>query len=255
MMTRYRAILAYDGSAYRGFQRQADGIVTIQGAVEAAITRITKQTAHVIGAGRTDTGVHATAQVISFDVVWKHSADDLLRAINTVLPDDIALQEIVVLAESSQFHPRFSAVSRLYRYDIIHSVVRQPSRRLYAWQLRQTLNVEAMREAAQLLIGTRDFGAFGKPTQGDITIRNVTRSEWDIKNTELHYYIEANAFLQHMVRRIVGHLTDVGRGVHSVDEFQAVMHNAQIMPRWKIAPPQGLFLVKVLYPDDSLGMR
>jgi tRNA pseudouridine38-40 synthase len=246
-MTRYRATLAYDGTAYQGFQRQADGVPTIQGAVEHAIARVTSCEVSMIGAGRTDAGVHATGQVIAFEVVWKHGVDDLFRAINAVLPDDIALQDIAALAESSTFHPRFDAVSRLYRYDIIQSAVHQPTERLYAWRIRPPLDVEALQQAAAMLVGERDFGAFGNPPKGDNTVRRVTRSEWTTDNRRLHYFIEANAFLQHMVRRIVGHLVDVGRTTRTLDEFQAVIAGAQIVPNWTIAPPQGLFLVKVDY--------
>src|SRR5512143_20604 len=117
---RYRATLAYDGTAYTGFQRQAEGLVTVQGAVEQAINKVTEQAVTVIGAGRTDSGVHATGQVITFDVTnWNRGDEVLLRAINANLPGDIALQDLSPAPPG--FHPRFSAQSRLYRYDVVQA--------------------------------------------------------------------------------------------------------------------------------------
>src|SRR5262245_56052776 len=116
MVIRYRATLAYDGTAYLGFQRQAGNAPTIQAAVETAITAVTGQQVTVIGAGRTDTGVHALGQVIAFDVDWSHSPEELMRALNALLPEDIALQSIT---RQPGFHPRFDATSRVYRYYIL----------------------------------------------------------------------------------------------------------------------------------------
>src|SRR5262245_31730658 len=127
---RYRATVAYDGTAYLGFQRQAGDAPTIQGTLERAIQAVTQQTATVVGAGRTDTGVHALGQVIAFDVEWGHSDDDLLRAINANLPNDIAFQDI---ARQPDFHPRFDARSRVYVYQLIQSLHRQPLLRYRAW--------------------------------------------------------------------------------------------------------------------------
>ncbi len=252
---RYRATLAYDGTNYCGFQRQAAGIPTIQGEVEEALAAVTGQTVTVIGAGRTDTGVHAAGQVIAFEVVWKHSADALLNAINAVLPDDIALQDVVALGERA-FHPRFDAVSRLYRYTIYVSVQRDPLLRQRAWQVYRPLALDAMRQAASLLPGVHDFGAFGQPPQGENTVhartsvREVLRSEWTTEDRLLIYRIEANAFLQHMVRRVVGMLVTVGRGAMTPDEFEAIFRSGQIAPGATLAPPQGLVLERVKYPGE-----
>jgi tRNA pseudouridine38-40 synthase len=247
---RYRALLAYDGTGYNGFQRQAAGIPTIQGTVEDAIAAITGQQVTVIGAGRTDTGVHASGQVIAFDVAWKHSTDRLLNAINAVLPDDVALQ---TLAESGEFHPRFDAVSRLYNYTVYPAAQRDPLLRHHVWHVRTALDLGVMQQGAALLIGEHDFGAFGKPPQGESTTRVVLRSEWTHEDERLLVYrIEANAFLQHMVRRIVGMLVGVGRGVLTVEEFTAVFQSAKIMPGIALAPPQGLVLEQVKYPGARL---
>lgn len=251
-MTRYRATLAYDGTAYQGFQRQAQGIPTIQGAVEDAVFRVTQQTATVIGAGRTDTGVHATGQIIAFDVEWTHEDRDLLRALNALLPDDIALQDI---RQQEGFHPRFDASSRLYRYMVVEANQRQPLLVRTSWQVRPVIHLEAMQTAAQMLIGKHDFAAFGTPPQGENTVRDVFRSAWDAQQhsfgRRLVYEIEATAFLQHMVRRIVGMLVEVGRGRLDVSEFEHIFHRADLSLTKAVAPPQGLFLERVFYPGDA----
>ena len=144
---------------------------------------MTGQPVTVIGAGRTDTGVHASGQVIAFDVAWKHSADALLNAINAVLPDDIALQDDGGVGRSRSrgergFHPRFDAVSRVYKYTVYPAPQRDPLLRQRVWHVRAALDVAAMQQAAALLLGEHDFAAFGQPPQGDNTVRTVMRSEW-----------------------------------------------------------------------------
>ena len=256
---RYRATLAYDGTRYDGFQRQVSGIPTIQAAVEEAIAQVTAQAVTVIGAGRTDTGVHAAGQVIAFDVAWKHSSDALLQAINAVLPDDIALQNLAKVQQAASgeivpgergFHPRFDAVSRVYKYTVYPAAQRNPLLRNSVWHVRASLDGEALQQAAALLFGEHDFGAFGKPPQGENTVRKVMRSEWASDGNLLIYHIEANAFLQHMVRRIVGMLVTVGRGAMTVSEFEAIFQRGEIVAKAPLAPPQGLVLEQVKYPSE-----
>lgn len=254
-MTRYRALLAYDGTAYQGFQRQAGDTPTIQGAVESAIAAATGKAATVIGAGRTDSGVHATGQVIAFDVEWQHEDAALLRALNALLPDDIALQE---LTRHEGFHPRFDAVLRVYKYTLVVAPQRQPLLRHRAWQVRQPLDSVVMQQAASLLVGEHDFATFGKPPQGESTIRRVETSEWartpataDQPFEQWTYTIAANAFLQHMVRRIVGSLVQVGRGKWTVEQFRTAFERARLLEAITLAPPQGLVLAQVLYPDEG----
>jgi len=257
-MSRFRATLAYDGTAYIGFQRQTNPR-TIQGTLERAILRVTKQEVTVIGAGRTDTGVHAIGQVITFGVVWKHSDEILLKAINAALPNDIALQNLTRLTgDASTFNPRFDAVKRLYRYTLYESRQRQPLLTRFAWQVYPSLNVGAMRQASALLIGTHDFGAFGKPPKGgDNTVRTVYRSEWlpqpETFGVRWEYVVEANGFLQHMVRRIVGMVVDVGRGWTTLEQFETAFRNAKIDHAVTVAPPQGLVLEHVTYKDRIAG--
>lgn len=248
MTVRYRATLAYDGSAYQGFQRQAEGIPTIQGAVEAAIQQITGQRVTVTGAGRTDTGVHASGQVIAFEAAWKHTDSDLLRALNAVLPADIALQD---MCQQPGFHPRFDARARLYRYTVINTPQRQPLLRQRAWHVWGRLERDVMQAAAALLVGRHDFATFGQPPQGSSTIRTLFCSEWvfypEQSGQRLVYSVKGDAFLQHMVRRIVGMLVDVGLGASDLTGFEQAFRAADIQYSGTMAPPQGLVLEAVDY--------
>jgi tRNA pseudouridine38-40 synthase len=251
---RYRAILAYDGTNYRGFQRLAGDEPNIQSMVEAAIARVSGQQVTVIGAGRTDTGVHATGQVIAFDLAWRHEEDDLLRAINATLPDDIAVQRLDRAEQS--FHPRYDASSRTYQYFVYEAQIRQPMMARMSWwvhpPIHQRLDVDKMNWAAAKLLGSHDFASFGTPPQGESTRRHVFRSEWEIEvptqGTRLiSYCIEANAFLYHMVRSIVGSLVEIGLGRMTITEF---IDAFQAKDRGRIgwlAPPHGLTLVEVKY--------
>lgn len=245
---RYRATLAYDGGAYLGFQRQKDGIPTIQSSVEKAISSVTQSEVTIVAAGRTDTGVHAQGQVIAFDVDWKHDDAVLLRAINANLPDDIALQSI---SQQANFHPRYDALSRRYIYHLYQSEYRQPLLEKYAWHITFELDLLDMQQAASLLIGEHDFAAFGQPPQGTNTVRHIFVSEWTQNNDEnirrYSYTIEATAFLYHMVRRIVGNLVEVGRGRLSVRDFEQILQDADLAKAKNLAPPHGLVLDSVRY--------
>lgn len=250
MQLRYWGTLAYDGTAYQGFQRQAEGVPTIQAEVERAAATVIGQPVTVLGAGRTDAGVHAIGQVIAFDAAWRHGAERLLSAINAYLPDDIALFHLEA-APTPGFHPRFDARSREYRYVVLNAPVRDPLLGRRVWHLRGALDAEAMQQSAAALIGRHDFGGFGKPPQGENTIRTVLRSEWTQEPHETGflwvYSIEADAFLQHMVRRIVGVMTMVGRRMQPVEIIPRLLHEGVMPVGLTVAPPQGLTLVKVRY--------
>lgn len=249
---RYRAIVAYDGTPYFGFQRQAGDTPTVQGALETALQAVTRQTITVIGAGRTDTGVHATGQVIAFDAAWKHAAGALQRALNANLPPSIALQSLE--EADGDFHPRFDARSRTYHYTLYAAPVRQPLLNNSAWHAAtRPLNLDAMYQGAALLPGTHDFATFGQPPQGDNTVRALLQSEFAVigelepEGTLLRYTIAANAFLYRMVRRIVGALVRLGREQIALDEFAAGFHAADNAWPNETAPAHGLCLTKVMY--------
>lgn len=247
---RYRATLAYDGTAYQGFQRQSGDTPSIQGTVEQAIALVSGQKVAISGAGRTDTGVHAIGQVIAFDVEWAHADEALLRAINFQLPQDIALQDI---RQQPDFHPRYDAISRLYRYRVLIAAQRQPLLLTRVWQMWNGLDGALMEQASKLLIGEKDFGALGKPTQGEVTIRNVMRSEWASQHNEFGmlwtYTVEADGFLHHMVRRMVALLVQVGQKRMTLERFEELLNRAKLVEALAIAPPQGLTLEVVRYNE------
>jgi tRNA pseudouridine38-40 synthase len=250
-MARYRAQVAYDGSPYQGFQRQSNAL-TIQGELEAALTRLMGHHVTVWGAGRTDTGVHAVGQVIGFDAEWSRSADVLMAALNTHLPPTIA---ILSLVEQDGFYPRHGVQSRRYRYKVWAAPVRDPLSIQRVWHVYATLDQDAMQQAADMLVGIHDFATFGQDPNGKNTVRHVFASQWarmSHKNgAQYTYTIEATAFLHHMVRRIVALLVAVGRGQRSLSQFETAFRGADVKYALPPAPPQGLTLEAVTYVTDA----
>lgn len=242
---RYRARVEYDGTAYFGFQRQRDDQPTIQGELEGALGRLCGNKVTVLGAGRTDSGVHAWGQVIAFDLEWRHGEEALLRAINAHLPPDITLQSVE--AAAATFHPRYAAKQRTYEYIIHNGPNRSALRRDRAWQVNWPLDIERMNDAAALLIGTHDFATFGQPPKGDNTVRHVYQARWQQRGDELIFTISANAFLYRMVRSLVGTLVEVGSGKWSVAQFQEALQRTQRNEAGTTAPAHGLFLLSVIY--------
>ncbi|GIV83700.1 MAG: tRNA pseudouridine synthase A [Candidatus Roseilinea sp.] len=249
MDLKVRAKVAYDGTDFVGFQRQAARRGrTVQGELETALAKVCRSRVAVVGAGRTDAGVHATGQVIAFETDWKHSLDALGRALNATLPEDVAIYDLAPC--EAGFHPRYSAKSRTYVYTAYVSEVRQPLLRRFAWQLEQRPDIAAMNAAAQQLIGWHDFAAFGSPPSGrpgETTVRQVLRAEWQASDERLRFTIEANAFLFRMVRRIVMALVRVGRGEYGPDEFREMLESRDAQRIQGLAPACGLCLVEVKY--------
>jgi tRNA pseudouridine38-40 synthase len=241
---RVRAVVAYDGSEYSGFQRQANA-PSVQAVLEAALAQAAQETVTVLAAGRTDAGVHAAGQVIAFDTAWRHGLNDLQRALNAVLPADVAILEVAEAAPG--FHPRYAARSRRYRYTLYNAAVRWPLARRYSLHVTEPLDLAALQQAAQCLIGEHDFAAFGRPPQGESTVRQVLAAEWGGAPPLLTFDITANAFLYRMVRSIVGTLLLVGRGEMSVEEFAAVLAAHDRSRAGPTAPPHGLCLMEVTY--------
>ncbi len=204
---RVKAVIAYDGTEYRGFQLQVE-VPTIQAELEQVLARLACAPVRVLVAGRTDAGVHAEGQVIAFDVSWKHSLGKLQRGMNALLPEAIVVREVDEVPAS--FHPRFDAVSRHYRYTIYRAPMRNPFFSRYSLHMPSFLDVNAMQTAADTLVGRHDFGAFGSPPQGDNTVREVMCAKWQEKEDWLTFDVEANAFLYRMMRILVGTLLRVG---------------------------------------------
>jgi len=255
----YRAVVEYDGTGYSGFQIQS-GKPTIQGELERALRQITQEDVRVIGAGRTDAGAHARGQVISFRTGWSHGPEALQRAMNAVLPREISLREASEADE--RFHARFSATSRLYTYNIYESDVRAPLLERFAYHVPSALDLGAMDRAAACLVGEHDFAAFGQPPLGTNTVRVVYHARWRAKGAVIgggykpgairlsRFEIEANAFLRGMVRRIVGTLLLVGRGLLTEDGFAEILSSRDIRRAGVPVPAQGLCLWHVRYDEE-----
>ena len=245
-----RATVEYDGTEYAGFQLQRDRR-TIQGELEQALKRVSGQAARVHGAGRTDAGVHARGQVISFRVAWAHPLGDLPRAMNAVLPRDIAVRGLAVASDG--FHARYSARSRVYRYRVYGGAVRSPLLDRHALYERRPLDVGAMSAAAACLVGRHDLAAFGQSPTGGSTVREVYVAKWSTAGQPevIEFEIEANAFLRGMVRRIVGSLLQVGSGVLTAEGLAQVLGSRDIARTAVRVPACGLCLERVTYGDEE----
>lgn len=243
---RLLAVLEYDGTDFAGFQIQR-GKRTVQGELERALHKITGEKIRVIGAGRTDTGVHAAGQGAHFDTAWKQSNEILHRALNAVLPNDIAVNSLIQV--TPDFSARYSAESRTYRYTLLNQATRSPLAERYALRVAELLDVKAMDAAARLLIGQKDFGAFGTPPRGDNSVRQIYRAHVERQGAQIIIEIEANAFLYRMMRRIVGTLLLVGKGALSIDEFVQVIEKKR--RAGQSVPPHGLCLIQVKYDLEN----
>src|SRR5512138_3385612 len=253
-MRTLKLTLAYDGTRFVGWQRQADG-ESIQGLLEGALARFEGAPVTVHGAGRTDAGVHALGQVASATVTFTHPVDTIARALNAQLPEEIRVLEVVDVA--TDFHARFSARSKTYRYQIRAGTCGDPFTRAFVWQLAESLDVAAMRRAAAALLGTHDFAAFQSAgTDVSATVRTIFRSEFGDTDLPsclvgvrrmLVYEVSADGFLRHMVRAIVGTLVEIGRGWRSASSMPALLAARQRGVAGATAPPHGLFLVSVDY--------
>lgn len=250
-MARYQLILAYDGTDFQGYQRQGNKR-TVQSELEAVLKTIGWQGRTILSAGRTDAGVHASGQAVAFDLNWQHDQEDLLRALNAKLPADISARQISRV--SDDFHPRFDAKARVYQYRIFFDENRDPLRERYAWRLWPRLHEEEMNKAASLLLGSHDFKSFGRPMKpGESTIRIVWSSTWQkISENQWQYEIKANAFLYHMVRRIVFLLVRCGQGRLKAGNLQLALRDGRKLTPG-LAPAHGLFLSQIFYESSAQG--
>lgn len=246
-MARYKVILAYDGTNFSGFQRQSNAR-TVQAELEVVLRALGWQGKALSAAGRTDSGVHALGQVIAFDLNWRHSEVDLLNAMNARLSRDISVRSIETVRPD--FHPRFSATSRVYRYSLFCDPIRQPIRERYSWRVWPPVQISGLEDAARLLIGEHDFKSFGRaPWKEGSTIRQVRKAEWSLRDDEFLFEIEANAFLHRMVRRLVAVQVMVCQGKLDLGELRSYLDEPRQEPVQGLAPPNGLVLYKVAYDN------
>ena len=251
-MRTVRLTLAYDGTGYVGWQRQAIGR-SIQGELEGALAELEGRPVTVNGAGRTDAGVHALGQVASVRLTRRIDADTLVRALNAKLPAAIRVLRAAEAAEG--FHPRFGTKRKIYRYRIETGAVADPFLCRYAWRVSDSLDLDAMRSAAARLAGTHDFAAFqAAGTDVASTVRTVHALA--VEPQEPGSFLEApgltitvtgDGFLRHMVRILVGTLVDVGAGRRTASAVAGALASCDRRQAGPTAPPQGLFLVSVVY--------
>lgn len=257
-MPRYLLRLAYDGTCYVGWQRQANG-VSVQQRVEEAVAPLASGSIAVVGAGRTDAGVHALGQAAHVDLPAPLPVDVLVRAVNSRLPSDIRVRTAELVPDD--LHARFSAIAKTYRYRWLVSHSGIPLLERDAWRVRPPLDVATMQDAASRLLGTRDFAGFQSTgTDVETTVREIIAVSLRAKSDDeaagvglepdescLELDITGTGFLRHMVRAIAGTLTDIGRGRWPADRIDAILVTRDRAVAGPTAPANGLTLVSVAY--------
>lgn len=249
---RIKLTLQYDGAGFYGWQVQP-GVRTVQAEVESALSRLANRPIAIIAAGRTDRGVHATGQVASALMPAKWTADTLLRSLNAILPADVWIAEAVEVP--APFHARYDAVARSYCYRI--GTTREawsPFERRWCWPLRDDPDLGLLGTAAQRFEGAHSFRAFakaGQPTRGDMC--TVVHAAWSDWKCGWQFDVTANRFLHHMVRYMVGTMVDVALRRRPVAEIDVLLGDQNHLETSAPAPPQGLFLARVAYPDSNLA--
>lgn len=251
-MRNIKLVVEYDGTNYCGWQIQP-GVNTIQGVIESCLTKIVKADTQIIGAGRTDAGVHALGQVANFKTNSKMTTEQFKIALNSILPKDIVIKEVDEVDHN--FHARYSAVSRTYEYTIINAKTPSAFLRNYAYLVPKPLDINLMADACNILLGIHDFSSFASGSDPlDNFIRNVTEAKCWIQDNEYRYSgkiikfrISANAFLRGMVRAIVGTLIEIGKGKIMPDKLIEILEARDRSKAGYNVPAKGLCLVRVDY--------
>lgn len=240
-----KIVLAYQGTAYHGFQWQENAL-SIQEVVEKGLSVLFAHPVKVAGSGRTDTGVHALGQVISFRTTGRIPTEKIAIASRGVFPDDIVLLSAEEVA--ADFHARCSATSKIYEYRIYHGKLPDPFRRHQAWHISRQLDLDAMREALRQVEGTHDFSAFQGAGGHQInTVKTIYEASIAQENDEYKFRFWGSGFLYHMVRNLVGTAVAVGDGKIKVDDMSAIIESRNRRKAGMTAPAQGLYLKEVFY--------
>lgn len=244
-LPRWKCVCAYDGTTFDGWQSQA-GSGAVQDVIEARLATVLQREVRIHGSGRTDAGVHAHAQVFHFDAAWSHEPDKLLRAVRSELPDSIQIKSL--RRAPAEFHARFSAKGKIYFYEL-HLGDADPFTRPYCLPLLRPVDLAAMEAAAALLRGKHDFRAFtalnGPPRED--TVRDLARLDFTKRGRRVRITVQSSGFLYKMVRSLVGALIAVGQGRLTVAQIGEILASRERTALVKTAPPQGLFLGKVIY--------
>ena len=252
-MANIKVTIAYDGTNYHGFQEQrGTSFKTVQGVFEEGLSRLAEKEIRVIGAGRTDAGVHARGQVVNFEPGGlRIPPERLTYALNSVLPDDIVALDAVAAPDS--FHARFSAAAKTYRYVIYNGRMPSPFMRLYSYHIPRAMDIEAMRDGARSLVGKQDFSAFralGTPVK--TTVRSLFGIEVSRAGELICIEMRADGFLYHMARMITGTLIRVGLGKLKPGGVAGILAGRDSMQGGPAAPARGLFLDRIEYPEHTL---
>ena len=243
---RYFIELSYNGGAYHGWQIQPKDI-SVQGVIENALSTLLKKSTSIVGAGRTDTGVHALQMFVHFDTDWNFDIQDLVFKLNAFLPKDIAIHNIFKVKANA--HTRFDAISRtyLYRITLKKNVFTNDS----VYYLKQYIDIDKMNKASKILFKYKDFQCFSKRNTDVKTYHcNIMEAEWICKNDELHFIIQANRFLRNMVRAIVGTMIGIGLGKIDVEDLHTIIKSKNRNEAGFSAPAHALYLTKIEYPKD-----
>ena len=246
IMRNLKLTLQYDGTRYRGWQTQQGKGPTIQETLEERIEKITGVRPKLISAGRTDSGVHACGQVANFNTEHTIACDSFLRAINSIPPHDIIISHAEDVPED--FHARYRAKEKHYRYRILNSPVNDPFQMPFSWHIPYRLDMEKMKEAAKVFVGENDFTSFrGAGCGAKTTVRNLKRLKISRREDMIDLDFLGTGFLRHMVRNIVGTLVEVGRGKTAPEEVKGILAARNRCIAGPTAPAQGLFLMSVTY--------
>jgi tRNA pseudouridine38-40 synthase len=242
-MQNYKVSISYDGTDFSGWQRQP-GKRTIQGVLEESLTKITRKKIQVIGAGRTDAGVHAQQQAANFRANLSLKDEELIRALNSILPDEVRITSLKKVDDD--FHARKMAKSKIYQYRIFNSPLISPFLQRYVLQWFSPLKVNLMKEAAPLFQREADFRAFSSSRLQN-SVRKVIYSEVEKRGDEIIYTVEANGFLRYMVRTMMGTLLEVGRGKMPPGKIEEIFREKKRSLAGPTIPAKGLCLIKVNY--------
>lgn len=249
----YKLTISYDGTNYHGWQVQPNGI-SIQELLQQALSIICRHPIQLIGSGRTDAGVHALGQIAHFKTDNTIDLFRLVKSLNALLPQDIRV--LKVESVPLDFHARYSAIAKVYHYHIFLDKVMDPFRRHYCWHLFSLLNKEELKEAASFFVGTHDFSSFANEAHRGVaahdSIRTLKRCDVVEEAGGLRLELEADGFLYKMVRNIVGTLSEIGAGKRSKDTIKKLFEEKNRTFAGICAPPQGLFLIRVDYPDPTV---
>jgi tRNA pseudouridine38-40 synthase len=250
-MRNLKLILSYDGAEFSGWQVQPDA-TTVQGTLASAIGRITGEKVLPQGSGRTDAGVHALAQVVTFVTESSVPAENFVKALNDILPASVRVLEVEEMP--AEFHARHSAKAKTYRYRIYREAICPPFLARYVWHYPYPLSEEAMARAAASVVGEKDFTSFaavdperGREDEAISNVRTIFSSSWERTGDEFVYSVCGSGFLHHMVRNLVGTFILVGRGTLQVENVTRILEARNRSAAGATAPASGLYLVSVEY--------